>query len=223
MSKEPLTDKPRRRAPSARSLETKTRILDSAERLFAVRAYDGTSVRDIAKAAEVPVALVNFHGGSKEALFAAVVARRAEALSAARLKALETRKAQGPLDLTAVLECFIRPYLEKARSAGPQWLAYARLIAHVSADERWRDVAAQCFDPTFRLFAQEIAALAPKAEPKAVGAGFVFVVASMLSLLHSHWRIDAASGVASDQFDPLFEETLIAFCVAGMQGALKAA
>ena len=67
----------RKRAPSKRSLETRARILDAAERLFAQGGFDGASMRDIAMAADVPVALVNFHGGAKEALFETVVARRA--------------------------------------------------------------------------------------------------------------------------------------------------
>jgi AcrR family transcriptional regulator len=41
------------------------RILAAAERLFGERGYDGASVRQIALAAEVPLALVNYHFGSK--------------------------------------------------------------------------------------------------------------------------------------------------------------
>jgi len=41
--------KQRQRAPSRRSLETRARILDAAERLFAERGFEGASVRDIAQ------------------------------------------------------------------------------------------------------------------------------------------------------------------------------
>ena len=61
-------------------------------------------MRDIAMAADVPVALVNFHGGAKEALFETVVARRAETLARHRIDALETARANGnPPELRTVL------------------------------------------------------------------------------------------------------------------------
>ena len=110
---------PRKRAPSKRSLETRARILDAAEVLFARGGFDGASMRDIATAADVPVALVNFHGGAKEDLFATIVARRADALSQRRLAALATAKEkQSAPDLRDVLDCFIRPYIDLARTGG---------------------------------------------------------------------------------------------------------
>jgi AcrR family transcriptional regulator len=211
----------RQRAPSRRSLETRERILDAAERLFAQDTYAGTSIRDIAAAAGVPVALVSFHGGSKEALFESVVERRAEELSSARLEALQALKAAGePLALGAILRCFIQPYLEKAAGGSPQWPAYARLVAQVSADERWRAISERCFDPTARLFLDEIAVLFPQADPRKLAAGFVFTVAAMLSLATSQWRIDALSRPADS---PASREGwtgfLVAFCENGLQAA----
>ena len=41
------------------------RILTAAEELFAASGYEGTSVRQIAQRAGVPVALVSYHFGSK--------------------------------------------------------------------------------------------------------------------------------------------------------------
>jgi AcrR family transcriptional regulator len=46
--------------------DAKTRILDAAERLFMENGYAATSVRMITGAAGVPVALVNYHFGSKQ-------------------------------------------------------------------------------------------------------------------------------------------------------------
>ena len=48
---------------------TKTRILEVARVLFAERGFEGTSIREIAKAAEVNVASVNYHFAGKENLF----------------------------------------------------------------------------------------------------------------------------------------------------------
>ena len=52
--------------------DTKQRILDTAFRLFARDGYGGVTVRELTKAAGVNQAAVNYHFGSKEALFGAV-------------------------------------------------------------------------------------------------------------------------------------------------------
>ncbi|MCE7011560.1 TetR family transcriptional regulator [Kibdelosporangium philippinense] len=57
------------------SAASKVALLDAARDLFADRGYDRTTVRDIAARAGVNQALLFRYFGSKEALFAAVVAR----------------------------------------------------------------------------------------------------------------------------------------------------
>ena len=47
-------------------------IIDTAERLFAERGFDGTSVRDIADEAGVNVAMISYYFGSKEKLMEAL-------------------------------------------------------------------------------------------------------------------------------------------------------
>lgn len=51
-------------------------ILNVAERLFAEEGFDGTSVRDIAKKANINVAMISYYFGSKEKLLEAVVIHR---------------------------------------------------------------------------------------------------------------------------------------------------
>ncbi len=50
-------------------VDTKEKILEVARVMFAEKGFEGTSVRDIAKVAEVNVASVNYHFTSKENLF----------------------------------------------------------------------------------------------------------------------------------------------------------
>lgn len=212
-------EKTRQRAPSRRSLKTRRRILDAAEVLFARGGFDGASLRDIARRADVPVALVHHHGGGKDALFAKVIARRAEELAAARLAALMLAKSLDPLDLRSVLDAFVRPFLARALSGGPEWRAYGRLIAHVSADPRWQPIAEAEFDPVAQVFLAEMQKVLPGIAPGQCAAGFVFTVSAMLSLCASDWRIDALGGGETDM-DPI--ETLLDFCVAGFDRAATA-
>jgi len=62
-------------AKSSKVISTKDRILEVAERLFAEKGLDGTSMRHITEAAGVNLASVNYHFGSKDGLIAAVFQR----------------------------------------------------------------------------------------------------------------------------------------------------
>lgn len=51
------------------STDTKQKIMEIARVLFANQGFEGTSIREIAKAAEVNIASVNYHFSNKENLF----------------------------------------------------------------------------------------------------------------------------------------------------------
>ena len=51
-------------------------ILDAAEQLFASQGFHGTSVRDIAHAADVNIAMISYYFGSKEKLIEAIFLRK---------------------------------------------------------------------------------------------------------------------------------------------------
>lgn len=51
---------------------TKARILKAAEEIFARKGFKGTTTRDIVNAADVNIALLHYHWGSKEELWNAV-------------------------------------------------------------------------------------------------------------------------------------------------------
>lgn len=57
--------------------DKKEHIVEVAEKLFAENGYNGTSVRHIAKEADVNVAMISYYFGSKEKLLAEVFIQRA--------------------------------------------------------------------------------------------------------------------------------------------------
>lgn len=57
--------------------EKQIQILQVAEKLFAEKGFDGTSIRDIAKEAKINVAMVSYYFGSKEQLLEAIILNRA--------------------------------------------------------------------------------------------------------------------------------------------------
>ncbi len=53
-----------------------TQILEVAERLFATKGFEGASVREIARDADVSVSMISYYFGSKEKLMEAIVLKR---------------------------------------------------------------------------------------------------------------------------------------------------
>ncbi|MBL0712835.1 MAG: TetR family transcriptional regulator [Desulfosarcina sp.] len=94
--------------------DTKTRILDAAERLFALRGFQRTSIKRLACEAEVNLAAVNYHFGSKAALAERVIERRLRPINRQRMERLEAvqqdaaRQGCRPL-AEDVLRAFIEP------------------------------------------------------------------------------------------------------------------
>jgi AcrR family transcriptional regulator len=70
----------RRNAP-----QTKLRIIDAAQNLFATKGYAHTGIRDVANAASVAVSLVPAHFGSKAQLFEAALLAALAAMAASRV------------------------------------------------------------------------------------------------------------------------------------------
>jgi hypothetical protein len=58
---------------TAQELNTKIKILQVAHKLFAENGKNGVAVREIAKAANVNVAAINYHFGNKDSLYAETI------------------------------------------------------------------------------------------------------------------------------------------------------
>jgi AcrR family transcriptional regulator len=113
------------------TLDTRERILDVAERLFMENGYEGTSMRVITGAAEVNLAAVNYHFGSKEALLREVFRRRLAWLNHQRLEALdrlEEQAAGAPLKPSQILEAFFGTLLRMGEDPALGGMTFLRLL-----------------------------------------------------------------------------------------------
>lgn len=115
--------------------DTPTRILDAAEGLFADQGYGLASMRMLTLHAQVNLAAVNYHFGSKEELFRAVLARRMEPLldeCLAGLNAIQSRT-QSPT-VEELVTALVQPFLNLAAgsSAGA---AFVHLLSRTLADD----------------------------------------------------------------------------------------
>ncbi len=95
----------------ARSADTRARILDAAEVLFADKGFEGASMRSLTTTAKVNLAAINYHFGSKEGLIVAVFARRLGPVNQERLALLEVAERRGKAKLEDILEAYVAPVL----------------------------------------------------------------------------------------------------------------
>jgi AcrR family transcriptional regulator len=112
-------------------MDTEQRILDAAEALFAQHGFAGTSLRMITAQADVNLAAVNYHFGSKEALLRATLNRIVGPVNRERLALLERAEAAAgdrPPSIEAVLEAFLAPDLRMMRDVGDRGALLMRFL-----------------------------------------------------------------------------------------------
>jgi AcrR family transcriptional regulator len=116
--------------------DTKTRILDAAETLFIECGYEAMSLRQITSRAEVNLAAVNYHFGSKEALIHAMLSRRLDRLNLERVKLLERFDTMLGARLTCehVLGAMFIPALRLSREPRVGGKAFLRLLGRAYTD-----------------------------------------------------------------------------------------
>ncbi|MFN8022029.1 MAG: helix-turn-helix domain-containing protein [Acidimicrobiales bacterium] len=107
------------RDPDPRTDDGRTRLLDTAERLFDERGLDAVSLRTITlEAGHRNPSAVNYHFGDRDQLVMAVFERRhvvVEAERAARLAALDERSSADPREVIAAV---LLPSAELLRTVG---------------------------------------------------------------------------------------------------------
>jgi len=211
-----------RGARPARGRPTSERILDSAEKLFARRGFHGVSVRDITQDADVDVALVNYHFGSKQALLDRVLTRRSEVLNTERMERLHACIAKarpGAPQLADIIDAFTHPLLDRSGRGGPGWKAYFGLIAQVNnSTELGGVIMTRYFDPVVRVFVDALRETLPDCDPRDIYWSYHFLSGALTLTFAETGRIDNLSGglCRSADLDSVHER-LVPFVAAGFR------
>ncbi len=183
--------------PYKKSKDVQGLLLDTAERLFAKKGYYGVSVRDITSAADVRNASINYHFGSKEALFAAVIERRIIPLGKARLdllKKVESANEDKAQSVRAAVHAFAQPMFNFVATGESGWKDYCTLIAHISVQEQMSEpLIAERYDSVAREFLAVLASIFPEADDYRIHCAFQFMLGATLYSVCDNKRIDGLS------------------------------
>lgn len=204
--------------------DTKQRILDTAENLFAREGFHNTSLRAITGRARVNLAAVNYHFGSKDALAQAVLERRLTPLNESRRRSLDavreaSRAANRPPGVEETLRAFIEPTLA-FRDSGPGARDFITLVGRAlgEPDGAVRGIFMQLMEPVFSYFFETMRGALPNLPAETVFWRMVFALSSMgqtLCLLDKPLPLPA--GISPTRDSETLLGLMIPFLTAGME------
>jgi AcrR family transcriptional regulator len=211
----------RRQKPRDAAAETRERLLDTAEQLFAEEGIARTSLRAITLAAGVNVAAIHYHFGSKEALLQSVFARHLAPVNQerlARLEAIEESATEQRLPLERVLEAFLAPVL--ALLGDPEGARLAVLFGRLYTEPE--DLVVNLLREQFREVADRFTAALRRALPELSEAEVVWrlhcAIGAVGHVLASAHQPEVARELGLPRSDDAtMLRRLTAFCAAGFR------
>ena len=196
---------------------TKDRILGAAEELFAQFGFAGTSLRQVTSRADVNIAAVNYHFGSKENLVNEVFRRRMDEMSQQRLAGLKLATKEHPGELEPILAAFVEPALAIAQDRHGS--AFARMVARAYAEKNdaLRKFLSEHYGHVLREFAKAIAACLPDLPKDSLYWRLDILVGSLTYAMADFGLIRRPSGVTEAAHRERAARELIRFAASGFR------
>lgn len=195
---------------------TKERILHAAEDLFAQHGFAGTSLRQVTSRADVNIAAVNYHFGSKENLVHEVFKHRMDDMSEKRLSALATTLAKDPNDLEGILLAFIQPAL--ALTLDRHGASFVRVLARAYAEKNdgLRNFLSENYGQVLREFAKAIANCLPQLSKEELYWRMDFTAGALTYAMADFGLIKRQAGVSEKTHCEKAAQHLISYAKAGL-------
>lgn len=197
---------------------TKDRIISAAEDLFAMHGFAGTSLRQVTSQADVNIAAVNYHFGSKENLINEVFRRRLDQLSADRIRAL---RAVGESDsrLDGILSAFIAPAMALTLDRQGGGSAFVRVLARAYAEKNdgLRKFLSDNYGHVLREFAKALAAELPSLSKEQLYWRLDFVAGALTYAMADFGLIKRPASVSEAEHCTRASRELIGFAAAGLR------
>ena len=207
------------------SSDTKTALLDAAERLFAEIGIAPASLRAITREADANLASVNYHFGSKEGLVQAVFARRLSPLNQDRLALLDrcTRDRQGVPELACLLRAFVEPAVTMINSEDEGDREFAKLLGRMlfEPSHELRSLILDEFRLVTERFTAALSQVFPTAPREEIIWRFHFMVGSLAHTVAGRYMISHALEclqIPKDDDIETLTRRLVDFLQSGWQG-----
>src|SRR5215467_789468 len=208
------------------SVDTKQRILDVAEQLFAEHGFAGTSLRRIIADAGVNLAAVHYHFRSKESLLEAVIVRRTAPLNEERLALLdkaESRAGRGAASLEEVLLAFMGPPMRLILNPSGEGRIFGKLMGRLHSETNvcFLEIAKKHFKDVSQRFHAALVRAVPDLPVEDLNWRIHFAMGAMAHTLSFWDRLEVASMGRLKPGDPeAMIPRLIGFVAAGFRAPI---
>ena len=206
------------------SEDTRQRLLNAAEQLFAERGISGTTLRALTRAAKVNLAAVHYHFGSKEGLLDAVVERRATVMNQERfreLDELERSAGEGAPRVEVILRAFFLPGLRTIEREQPETIeVLTRLSARITCEppEAIEALVRKHFGVVMKRFVEALQRALEGLRKEVVDDRFRFVIGTLSHVFSGTFDLDVIPGhPVCDTSDEERIHHLIVFLAAGLR------
>lgn len=204
-------------------LDTRNLILDTAEAIFAEQGIAAASMRSVTTRAQINMAAVNYHFGTKEALVEAILERGSRELNESRLNLLTASSPamDSEARLRHIVEAFLKPQFDASASKSSPRRRFLKFRARLLTEsEPWmREMMSRHYDLTGRLFLEALYSALPHAPRSEVQWRFQFVLGIMVYNMLDTGRIQSITG---GQCDPGNFKELMPRAVDAVVGMLNA-
>lgn len=206
--------------------DTKQIILDTAERLIAEKGIDAVSLRSITSEAQVNLASVHYHFGSKEALVEKVFERRVAPLNARRLEMLteaEETAGDGPLAVEDVLRSLMEPAIRLYQQDG-EVRPFMRMCGRIYSEQA--EYVQRIFDDLFHEVVVRYTVAFQRALPEIPAVERAWRVQfSIGAMIHTMTESERLKRFSNGLCDPgnadATIERMVRFCAAGLRAEIE--
>jgi AcrR family transcriptional regulator len=211
------------------AMATKQRILDAAEALFLEHGFEATSLRALTAAADVNLAAVNYHFGTKEELFEAVLRRRLDPMNQRRVALLSELESDAPdavVPCEKILSALFIPALELARDPERGGANFLRLLGRAYADPApfIRQFLSEQYAQMIGRFKEAFARALPDLPPRELSWRLHFMMGALSYTLAGTDAMkliaEITSGEPAADNDELLLRRLAPFLLAGLTSPL---
>ncbi|MEC9041704.1 MAG: TetR/AcrR family transcriptional regulator [Verrucomicrobiota bacterium] len=200
---------------------TKERLLVVAGELFADRGFDSVSLRMITDRANVNLASVNYHFGSKEELIGAVVDDIVRPVNERRLSLLSLIDYTTQDPIRKIIHAFIDPVFDLSDS-GNDDNKYYKLISRciASRDERVSSIIIKQFPEVLAQFVSALTKALPRINSNSAHLKIMFMAGA---LAHSLFHYENLLLISEGRFDlnstEVLKSELVSFLLTGMNAS----
>jgi AcrR family transcriptional regulator len=189
-------------------------ILLAAEIEFAERGFEGAGMKGIAARGDVSQALLHYHFGTKDRLYAEVIAQRSKKINEARLSLLSKVDLNGQAALSEILNALFRPPLGPLGGAR----SYARIFSGlIVGRERDQALVKEHYDPTAQRFIQSIQIVLGHDDRVIAAQSYTLALGALIAVIARDGRTERLMG-APDKKQNIEDiiKQLITFCTGGV-------